>query len=98
MSFFDSAKNRAIWERRLSGLRQEKERRRETGYMPQETAAGVSARSEENPYRRRITLKELEAQVMEQSGVRRVKRPGREMRAARERMQEKGLEKQGREL
>ncbi len=97
MPFFDSAKNRAMWERRLSGLRQEKERRRETGFAPQETAR-ETVKAAENPYRRQITFKDLEARAMEESGVRRVRRPGRQMRASREMEHEKNLEKTGMSL
>ena len=35
MSYFDSPKNRAIWERELNGLRAERERRKREGYRPQ---------------------------------------------------------------
>ena len=62
MAYFDSPKNRAIWERELKGLRAEKERRAKEGYRPQkgEQEISVESRQEQNPFRKRITLKELE--------------------------------------
>ena len=67
MSYFDSPKNRAIWERELNGLRAERERRKREGYRPQidEKQAVSAEKKEQNPYRRKITLQELEQQERE---------------------------------
>ena len=78
MAYFDSPKNRAMWERRLADLRVEKERRKEEGYMPQEQVMNDS-----NPFRRRITYAQLEEQERIAMESRRVKRP---VRAARREM------------
>lgn len=76
MAYFDSAKNRAMWERTLAGLREEKERRAATGYAPQNL--DDKAKEAANPFRRRITLAQLEEIEREASGVRRVRRPTRQ--------------------
>ena len=69
MAYFDSPKNRALWDKELESLDAERERRKEEGYRPgQDTgsrAAGTvrgtaSGRYADNPKVRRITLKELE--------------------------------------
>lgn len=77
MSYFDSPKNRAMWERELKGLRAEKERRAREGYEPGARGPSEGGREKDNPMRRRITLQELERQELEESGIRRVPRPGR---------------------
>ncbi|MCR5676294.1 MAG: hypothetical protein K6G16_11350 [Lachnospiraceae bacterium] len=57
MNYFDSAKNKALWEKELTSLRDERDRRKVEGYKPlQEKKAETG---EKNPYRRRITLEEL---------------------------------------
>lgn len=60
MSFFDSPKNRAIWDRELRVLRAERERRAREGYKPQETSGKENS---ESPFRKRISLSELEAKL-----------------------------------
>ena len=66
MAYFDSPKNRAIWERELRGLRAEKERRAREGYTPNEARSkAAQVKKEENPFRRRTSLKELERQEQE---------------------------------
>ena len=69
MAYFDSPKNRALWDKELESLDAERERRKEEGYRPgQDTgsrAAGTvrgtaSGRYADNPKVRRITLKDLE--------------------------------------
>lgn len=74
MSYFDSPKNRAMWERKLNDLREEKKRRMEEGYVPPEGKA-AAADMEHNPHRRRINLEQLEQMELDSIGVRRVKRP-----------------------
>lgn len=78
MAYFDSPKNRAIWEKELASLRRERERRASEGYTPDEE--GALNKAEENPLRKRVTLEELERQESEQRNlhVRRVFRPARE--------------------
>lgn len=83
MSFFDSPKNRAIWEKHMSVLREEKAERKKTGYAPVERESQMEA-AEGSPFRRKITLKQLEQKEFGEEGVRRVKRPGKELRAAKQ--------------
>ncbi len=63
MGYFDSPKNRALWERELSDLEGEKNRRKQEGYVPKYKENAEKQRMPEttNPYVRRINLKELEA-------------------------------------
>ena len=74
MAYFDSPKNRAMWERRMAGLRQEKERRKEMGYEPQQRSANIET-AQANPFRKKIGLEKLEQIEQEKSNVRRVRRP-----------------------
>ncbi len=63
MAYFDSPKNKALWDRELESLDAERARRREEGYKPQIKAAagpGTREKQTDNPKVRRITLKELE--------------------------------------
>lgn len=57
MAYFDSAKNRAAWNRELDQLRQERARREKEGYVP-----GAETREALNPHRHRVTY----AQLLEQ--------------------------------
>ncbi|MFR5633579.1 MAG: hypothetical protein ACLUFH_11425 [Monoglobales bacterium] len=90
MAYFDSAKNRAIWERELDGLRQEKEKRAARGYVPETVEKKEKTPVSESFGRRKINLQELEQIEREQSGIRRVRRPTREKPFVRER--EPGME------
>jgi hypothetical protein len=58
MAFFDSAKNRALWQKELAGLREEKERRAAEGYVPGSDRA--AARGDANPHRIRTSYAQLE--------------------------------------
>ena len=62
MAYFDSEKNKAIWERRLSELGREKARRAENGYKPQPGRTLQSAAQSEaviRPKVRIITFEQL---------------------------------------
>ncbi len=93
MAYFDSPKNRAMWNKELKQLREEKERRA-AGIMPEPaedmTEKGMSAQkskgleAEKDHRRRKINLQELEEIEARMSGVRRVKRPTRQRVARRE--------------
>ena len=85
MAFFDSPKNRALWERKLSVLREEKARRKTNGYSPVDREGKAGSR-QDNPYRKRITIKELEARV-EGEQTRRRERPERQARQAQSAME-----------
>ena len=65
MAYFDSPKNRALWDKELENLDAERERRKAEGYKPRHyvNAAEAGKQTERyagNPKVRRITLKELE--------------------------------------
>jgi len=64
LAFFDSPKNMALWNKELASLDAERERRKEEGYRPEMKVIDGSGRASRtvgnNPYVRRITLKELE--------------------------------------
>ena len=93
MAYFDSPKNRAIWERELRGLRAEKERRAREGYTPNEARSkAAQVKKEENPFRRRTSLKELERQEQEARGARRAAGPAPQR--GMERQKEPGLRRQ----
>lgn len=85
MAYFDSPKNRAMWERELQGLRRERENRIINGYKPgNQGQQADSPRENENPFRRRITLAELEQREVQTLG-RENGRGGRERTHVRER-------------
>ena len=64
MGYFDSPKNKALWEKELESLDAERRRRKEEGYKPHQqkmTSAGKSLeKAAGNPKVRQITLKMLE--------------------------------------
>lgn len=57
MAYFDSAKNRALWSKELSELKQEKERRAVEGYSPNNEKKEYKP---DHPYRVRMTFAQLE--------------------------------------
>lgn len=60
MAYFDSEKNRAMWDKRMSSLKEERERRRETGYKPgAEVKEASESAAKVKPGVRVITLEEL---------------------------------------
>ncbi|MFI3250195.1 MAG: hypothetical protein R3Y07_04465 [Eubacteriales bacterium] len=60
MAYFDSPKNRAIWDKELVGLRQERAVREANGFQP--AAEKEKAMEKDlNPYRKQINLEQLEA-------------------------------------
>lgn len=63
MAYFDSAKNRALWQKELAGLRQERARRESMGFMDE--GRKKSGKGEENPNRIRITFAQLEREEYE---------------------------------
>lgn len=95
MAYFDSAKNRAIWERELDVLRQEKANRAARGYVPETVEKKEKAPVSESLGRRKINLQELEQIEREQSGVRRVRRPTREKPFVRDRNRDMEIPQMG---
>lgn len=92
MAFFDSPKNRAMWEKKLSALREEKEERRKNGFAPADRE-NQTENQRSDQFRRRITLKQLEEKELAREGIRRVRRPGREMRAAKKMEKQQSMER-----
>lgn len=77
MSYFDSNKNKALWEKEMTYLRQEKQRRQVEGFKPGNTAEAVKT-SAARPGRRRINLAELERiERMSQGAASQTKAPRR---------------------
>ncbi len=64
MGYFDSPKNKALWERELESLDAERMRRKEEGYKPHQQKAFSNVKNSEkatgNPKVRKITLQMLE--------------------------------------
>ena len=60
MAYFDSEKNKAMWEKRMGTLRNERDRRKAEGYKPG-TAEIVKEEAAAKPGVRVINLKELMA-------------------------------------
>ena len=64
VGYFDSPKNKALWEKELESLDAERKRRSEEGYKPHQKAAAAQTPGQKteagNPKVRRITLKMLE--------------------------------------
>ena len=58
MAYFDSEKNKAMWERHLATLEAEKEKRKESGYKPS-AAENTRNTIEKKPGVRVITFQEL---------------------------------------
>ena len=75
MAYFDSPKNKALWDKELESLDAERERRKAEGYKPQRKGAqagngayGTALDGRDNPRVRRITLKQLEEIERQASG------------------------------
>ena len=81
MSFFDSAKNSALWEKEMTGLRSERERRKTEGFkgeQPENEEKAAKIDRTKDSRHRHITIEELEKIEAEISGIKRVRRPIRE--------------------
>ncbi len=91
MAYFDSPKNRAMWEKTMVALRAEKERRRVSGYAPVNEDDG-KLKEPVNPYRRKINLSQLEEIERQAEGIRRVARPVRQARAGMQ-MEQDGMQR-----
>jgi hypothetical protein len=72
MAYFDSEKNKAMWERHLATLEAEKEKRKVSGFKPTVTSKGPKP-LEKKPGVRVITFQELvrkeEAKLRKNHGV-----------------------------
>ncbi len=70
--YFDSPKNKAMWEKEISRMETERERRRQNGFKPElkeEGEADKSSFGKISQYVRLITLEELERIVREKKGL-----------------------------
>lgn len=87
MSYFDSAKNRVMWQRELEALRKERQRRAEEGYDPSRKQETLQ-RNVSN--RVKISFAQLEREEAEASGNR--MRTERGLRYQKEKSLEKSSE------
>ena len=70
MAYFDSAKNRALWQRELDALEKERQRRAREGYPPE----GAKGKTEkENPNLVYLTYAQLEREEAKEQGERYLK-------------------------
>lgn len=67
MAYFDSAKNRAMWQREMASLDRERERRAREGYSPDSRKTTVQKKEADNPYRKKLTFAQLEREEAESS-------------------------------
>lgn len=79
MGYFDSAKNRAAWEKKMIGLRAERKRREEEGFKPGSGREEKMDREVLKPGVTRMTFQQLEAEeaMQRQRGTDK-QTPGRE--------------------
>ncbi len=63
MAYFDSAKNRTLWKEELDRLRQEKEKRQQRGFQPNDQDGEALMMDSSNPHRVRINFRQLEAEL-----------------------------------
>jgi hypothetical protein len=85
MAYFDSAKNRALWQKELAGLRAEKERRAQYGYVPGTDRDRESAMAAANPHRIRTSYTKLEQEEYQEQRER-AQQKQRDREILRERM------------
>ncbi|MCR5626188.1 MAG: hypothetical protein K6F99_02610 [Lachnospiraceae bacterium] len=75
MRYFDSEKNKAMWDKEMDFLMSEREKRKQEGFKPTVRTTSEKAVSPEKaadnskPGVRRINLKELERIVRERKGI-----------------------------
>ncbi|MCR4902416.1 MAG: hypothetical protein K6A23_06130 [Butyrivibrio sp.] len=70
MAYFDSEKNRAMWQRHLSDLEVEKNRRKQEGYKPQTNKTSIAEKKEEKIGVRVISFEQLVAKEAERARIR----------------------------
>ena len=66
MAYFDSAKNRAKWQKELNELRKERDRRALSGFQANK------AKPEQNQKRVRVTFAQLEAEEYEEARAKKI--------------------------
>ncbi len=71
MAYFDSEKNKAIWEKHLASLDEERQRRKENGYKPEKARAVVSNEPSRKPGVRVINFEQLVAKEQARTKARR---------------------------
>lgn len=69
MAFFDSPKNRALWDREAATLRPEREARAATGFMPAKKREVMMDPLQSSPNRERINFQQLEKIVKEERNM-----------------------------
>lgn len=66
MAYFDSAKNRAKWQKELSELRKERDRRAMSGFQTNKV------KTEQNQKRVRVTFAQLEAEEYQEARAKKI--------------------------
>ncbi len=61
MAYFDSEKNKAIWQKHLASLDMERQRRKENGFKPEKVKAAAVSEQAATPGIRVISFEELVA-------------------------------------
>ena len=90
MAYFDSAKNRALWQKELAGLKQERARRESMGFAA--VGKGKAKGAEDRPGRVRITYAQLEKEEYEAVQAKKVQRAERTRTVSAERSAERSPE------
>jgi hypothetical protein len=70
MAYFDSEKNKAIWQKHLASLDEERQRRKENGYKPEKAKAVVADENSVRPGVRVINFEQLVAKEQARSKAR----------------------------
>lgn len=90
MAYFDSAKNRALWQKELAGLKQERARRESMGFAA--VGKGNAKGAENSPGRVRMTYAQLQKEEYEAVQVKKNQRAERTRTATAERSAERAPE------
>ena len=96
MRYFSSEKNKAIWERKIAQMEEERERRKQ-GIFPDKNSPKDLKLKDANSLTRRINYYELEQIVRVKNGLS-IEGKSRENLKLREMEQARGMAKDGREL
>lgn len=77
MAYFDSVKNRVLWQKELDRMKQERDRQEREGSATEKSTEGVG---KENPFCVRMTFEQLEQEVHQDKQISRgVEHEGRKL-------------------
>ncbi len=91
MAYFDSIKNRAIWDKELTKLRPERARREEMGF-PSVHQQQAAVKKVETPHRKQINLEQLQEAMREKHGGAKAKEASAEVKRVPRPTKQKELE------